>query len=97
MKRNLAFHHVSLYVKDYDSSLKLYQALGFSPYCHWIWKEDVDIYKKDGRNCFLTLEDGTFIELHEVPSEYGKGPIGHFCLHAKDVDEVYKTALENAL
>ena len=85
---NTVFHHVSIFVMDYDRSIRFYKALGFEMFAEWV-TEDI-------RHCFLSIDGKPFLELNET---HEKGLIEsrfkHFCIHVEDVDAIYQLALDN--
>ena len=84
----LGFHHIGLKVKDYETSIRMYKALGFEEIVGWGEGE------KEIR--MFDLGDGGRLELFagggDELSENGKWV--HFAMKADDVDAAYETALK---
>jgi len=83
----MGFHHIGLKAKDFEKSLRFYEALGMTKVVEW----------GEGKNhiAMLDLGDGGRIELFadggDEFSENGKWV--HFAMRVEDVDAAYATAL----
>lgn len=86
---NTGFHHVSLKVKDYDKSCRLYtDALGMNIALSWGDSPE--------RACMMDIGDGTYIELFEGGTAnvaLQPEPIIHFALLTDACDAMYDAAI----
>lgn len=97
MEKRMRFHHLSMDVNNYDECVNFYKALGMKDYCGWTWKEDGSDYNKGCRNCFLSLNGETIMEIHEVhEANRPQGIICHMCFHF-DTDEELEKMYQKAL
>ena len=85
--KGMGFHHLSLYVSDFDQSLAFYQKLGMRIYTAW--------GEGDRRIALLDTGDGSMLEVFakpglDVPAE---GRFQHLALHVENVEQALQTAL----
>lgn len=85
--KGMGFHHMSLYVSDFDKSLAFYQKLGMSVYTAW--------GEGDGRIALLDTGDGSLLELFAKPGQdmASEGRWQHLALHVENVQSALDTAL----
>ena len=82
------FHHVALYVKDFDASMRFYQdALGFTKKSSWI-------SGSGGRTVLLDTGDGNYFEVIEsdASKEMPHRQKLHIALRSNDVDAAIERA-----
>ena len=80
-------HHVAINVKDIDTCIKFYQALGMTVVR--TWGEGAQA------GAMLDMGDGSILEVFADGDGKGTvGVIGHFALLVEDADAAYRTALE---
>jgi len=87
MIKGMGFHHMSLYVSDFDKSLAFYKKLGMSVYTAW--------GEGDSRIALLDTGDGTLLELFAKPglAMEAEGRWQHLALHVENVQAALDTAL----
>ncbi len=85
--KGMGFHHMSLYVSDFDKSLAFYKKLGMSVYTAW--------GERDSRIALLDTGDGTLLELFAKPGLVmeAEGRWQHLALHVENVQAALDTAL----
>lgn len=85
--KGMGFHHMSLYVSDFDKSLAFYQKLGMRVYTAW--------GEGDFRIALLDTGDGTLLELFAKPGQVieAEGRWQHLALHVENVQSALDTAL----
>ena len=85
--KGMGFHHMSLYVSDFDKSLAFYQRLGMCVYTAW--------GEGDDRIALLDTGDGTLLELFAKPGQViePEGRWQHLALHVENVQGALDTAL----
>ena len=85
--KGMGFHHMSLYVSDFDKSLAFYKRLGMSIYTAW--------GEKENRIALLDTGDGSMLELFEKPGQDipSEGRWQHLALHVENVQAALDTAL----
>ena len=85
--KGMGFHHMALYVSDFDKSLAFYQKLGMSVYTAW--------GEGDSRIALLDTGDGTMLEVFAKPgmSVPAEGRFQHLALHVENVEFALQTAL----
>ena len=85
--KGMGFHHMALYVSDFDKSLAFYQKLGMSVYTAW--------GEGDSRIALLDTGDGTMLEVFAKPgmSVSAEGRFQHLALHVENVEYALQTAL----
>ncbi len=89
---SLAFHHIAIQVKDFDTEKKFFiEGLGLKPYAEW----------KSGKNgektiCLLELGNGGFVELFSGGSgeAIANSRFLHFAMQVADVEAAYACAIK---
>ena len=85
--KGMGFHHMALYVSDFDKSLAFYQKLGMKVYTAW----------GEGANRIALLDtgDGTMLEVFAKPGQEfaAQGRWQHLALHVENVESALQTAL----
>ncbi len=85
--KGMGFHHMALYVSDFDKSLSFYQKLGMKVYTAW----------GEGANRIALLDtgDGSMLEIFAKPalSMASEGRWQHLALHVENVESALQTAL----
>ena len=85
--KGMGFHHMALYVSDFDKSLAFYQKLGMKVYTAW----------GEGANRIALLDtgDGSMLEIFAKPglSMASEGRWQHLALHVENVEGALQTAL----
>lgn len=85
--KGMGFHHMSLYVSDFDRSLAFYQKLGMNVYTAW--------GEGDNRIALMDAGDGNLIELFAKPGQdfVAQGRWQHLALRVENVQAALDTAL----
>ena len=84
----MGFHHIALKVKDFETSVRMYKALGMEEIVRW--------GEGKGEIVMLDIGDGGRIELFACGGdEYAvNGKWQHFAMCVDDVEQAYAVALE---
>ena len=87
MIKGMGFHHMALYVSDFDKSLAFYQKLGMKVYTAW--------GQEDSRIALLDTGDGTMLEVFAKPGQdfASEGRWQHLALHVENVEDALQKAL----
>ena len=85
--KGMGFHHMALYVSDFDKSLTFYQKLGMKVYTAW--------GQGNERIALLDTGDGSMLEIFVKPGEdfAAEGRWQHLALHVENVQGALDTAL----
>jgi glyoxylase I family protein len=85
--KGMGFHHMALYVSDFDKSLAFYQKLGMKVYTAW--------GQGDSRIALLDTGDGTMLEVFAKPGQdfAAEGRWQHLALHVENVEDALQKAL----
>ena len=86
--KGMGFHHMALYVSDFDKSLSFYQKLGMKVYTAWGQGKD--------RIALLDTGDGSMLEVFSKPDECypAEGRWQHLALHVENVEAALQKALD---
>ncbi len=91
--KGLGYAHMAIAAKDFEASLRFYEALGLRVYAQWGEKTA----GSDTRIALLDMGDGSLLELFAKPDlvveDGAKTPFLHFAFSAQNVDEAYRIAL----
>ena len=85
--KGMGFHHMALYVSDFDKSLAFYQKLGMKVYTAW--------GQGDSRIALLDTGDGSMLEVFAKPGQEfaSEGRWQHLALHVENVEDALQKAL----